>query len=293
MKAKTNSRHIYKANRRQWEFLLISQAIENTIPKENHGKMNILEFGCGPSGGAHFLSKLGSLTASDVYRHHLLSLPANVEFIISDIHKTEFLNNYFDILVSNQVLEHIERLDIAFTEMQRITKPDGYFFFSIPTATWLILTIPGQLFKKLENILEKHGYHKRKKDEAYDENHQKSSNENTDEIDSSSSAIEHDASESIHKQKKSIWRKLSLEGHGCYPGFIECFRFFRIKNWRKTLLSNGFAIIDEMPLITYGSSHFPLIPTNRIMAKWGLSSSYLFVCKHQTIKNFLNFGLPA
>ena len=278
-----DSRTSFKENRRKWEFSLISQAMLTYYPAnieplpDIHRRPAILEFGSGPSSGAEFLHKMGKLTVSDIYRHPLLNLPEDVEFVISDIHNTQFSGESFDVLVSNQVLEHLERLDIAFKEMQRITKANGHFFFSIPTATWLVLTIPGQLFKKVENVFNNIIRRNRKK-KMIDNNENCSSIEATD---------KNTLNGDIKTTNKSLLGKFQIGGHGCYPNFFNCFGMFKINNWRNTLLSNGFEIIKETPLLTYGSSHFPLIPTNRFLAKYGFPSSYLFVCKKQSVKSMI------
>lgn len=38
---------------------------------------------------------------------------AYIEFCIADIRNTHFSNEQFDVLTSNQTLEHLEQLDIA------------------------------------------------------------------------------------------------------------------------------------------------------------------------------------
>jgi SAM-dependent methyltransferase len=246
----------FKARRRKWEFFLISAAMERVIPKEKIGRLRVLEFGSGPSGGAEFLVDLGYLVVTDVYKHPLLRLPLNVKFKIADIHKTDFKEGEFDVLVSNQVIEHLEKLDEAFVEMKRIAKPDAYFVFGVPTAVWLLLTIPGQIFRKFENI--------------YSRISGKSPKETS--SDTAQNAI-------YENKQKQRWSRFVLKGHGCYHGFFECLKMFMVNNWRRILILNGFKIISSEPLLCYGSSHLPIVPTNRILAKMGLSSSYLFICR--------------
>lgn len=256
----SNSKRIeFKQKRRKLEFQLITKMLTPLLHKESIGNIRILEFGSGPAGGIEYLSPIGHLVITDIHEHPLLNIPYNVKFKIADIHKTDFKNHEFDLLVSNQVIEHLENLEVAFSEMKRIAKPDAYFVFGVPTATWLVLTVPGQLFKKIENLRSR-----------------------LSKIISSHAQHRNNASQNIDckKQENSIKKnKFALGGHGCYPGFIECYKAFKIKSWRKKLISNGFTIIKSEPLLSYGSSHLPIIPTNRILAKLGLSSSYCFICQ--------------
>ena len=58
-------------------------------------------------------------------------LKSNAQFINGDITtETEFQNNFFDIISSEAVLEHILDLPNAFLEMHRILKPGGLLFHS-------------------------------------------------------------------------------------------------------------------------------------------------------------------
>lgn len=261
MSRRDRKRNDFKAQKRRWEFDLITRTIKDVIPTEQVGKLRILEFGSGPSSGAQYLCQLGDLVVTDIYTHPLLNLPLGVEFRIADIHKTDFKDCEFDILVSNQVLEHLEDMKKAFQEMKRIGKENAYYVFGVPTATWLILTIPGQILKKLENISARMKDRFGRVSEATVGNPCRISTEKPKHV------------------KKRRLSKFTIGGHGCYHRFFECLKAFRVRNWERVLLSNGFGIVGKSPLLTYGSTHLPIIPINRFLARIGLSSSYLFICK--------------
>jgi hypothetical protein len=120
----------------------------------------------------------------------------------------------------------------------------------------LILSIPGQIWKKAENLHARLTSKRSKVD---------GNPEGADGPPSGSSA------------SPSWWQKWALHGHGCYPGFRECLAAFRVKRWRERLRARGFTVVKACPLLCYGSSHMPLIPTNRVLARLGLASSYLFL----------------
>lgn len=268
-----SKRSKFKADRRKWEFQLIVAAIKETVPKALHGKLRILEYGCGPSGGAEYLCEIGDLIVSDIYQHTKLSLPPQVRFEIADIHKTDFKDHEFDLLVSNQVIEHL-CVEVAFQEMLRITKPEGYFAFAIPTATWLVLSIPGQIVKKVENVID------RIRSKVFNQPSEVDLDEQNIQLALSKESVPNE----LTLRKRTWLKRISLEGHGCYPRFMECFRSFRVKTWRNLLIENGFSIVSTAPLLTYGSSHFPMFPANHFMARHGFSSSYLFICKNATFE---------
>lgn len=59
----------------------------------------------------------------DVFREKLKS---TADFRVGDItQKTEFADNYFDVIFSSSVIEHIKGVNLAFEEMFRILKPGG------------------------------------------------------------------------------------------------------------------------------------------------------------------------
>lgn len=48
--------------------------------------------------------------------------------IQGDIRKTDFENDYFDMIISSSVFEHIQDFDIGINEMYRVLKPGGYLY---------------------------------------------------------------------------------------------------------------------------------------------------------------------
>jgi SAM-dependent methyltransferase len=241
---------------RRREFDLITCTIRDILSEEKIGKLRILEFGCGVASGVQNLSKLGTLIVTDIYRDPSLELPIGVQFKIEDIHRTDFIDNEFDVIISNSVLQYLD-FERAFKELKRIGKQNALYVFSVPTTIWLVLAIPAKIFKKCENIFLR--LKTQNKTSVYN---------------SSSINI-------TKKNKKKNWiSKFTLGGHGRYKHFYEALVALRVKNWRRLLLSYGFNIVKEAPLLTYSDSELPIIPPSRTIAKLGISSSYLFVCSN-------------
>lgn len=249
----------FKRRRRCWEFELITGFLRETlVPTAN--RMRILEFGCGPAGGARLLAAMGDLVESDVYRDERMSLPPGVSFVVCSIVNAPFPSGHFDLVVSNQVLEHIDRLSEALAEVKRIARKDALFAFSVPTSTWLVLTIPGQVAAKVVNIWKRIVKPPVAEDRGAANHGQR-------------------AGAQPAQPHQGIGAKIRLRGHGCFPRFFQCLRAFRLKRWRSLLRDHGFVIAREEPLLCYGSSHFPLIPTNRVLARFGISASHLFIVR--------------
>ncbi len=66
--------------------------------------------------------------------------PQNPETQRVNIEKTEFPDSYFDIVIANHVLEHVDNEDKALKELFRITKAGGYAILQTPFSSKLTVT---------------------------------------------------------------------------------------------------------------------------------------------------------
>lgn len=57
-----------------------------------------------------------------------------VDLVLDDPYRVPLADGYADIVISGQMLEHSERFWVAFGEMMRILKPDGYLFLIAPST---------------------------------------------------------------------------------------------------------------------------------------------------------------
>ncbi len=55
---------------------------------------------------------------------------------IYDGERLPFADNSFDSVASNSVLEHVDNLDQAISEISRVLKPGGYFLTTVMTEKW-------------------------------------------------------------------------------------------------------------------------------------------------------------
>jgi len=79
-------------------------------------------------------------------------------------------SNHFKTVVSNSVLEHIFDVDLVLKELNRVTKADGFFYFSVPNQNFsknlsiarifevIHLNKLADLYRKLFNYISRH-YH--------------------------------------------------------------------------------------------------------------------------------------
>ena len=60
---------------------------------------------------------------------------AGAEFIKGSAYSIPFQDNTFDLIVCSEVLEHLHEYNDAVVEINRVLKPSGKFFASVP-ASW-------------------------------------------------------------------------------------------------------------------------------------------------------------
>ena len=63
-----------------------------------------------------------------------LDIEGDVDFIQDITNMKDLKDNTFDAILCTWVLEHIKSVENAISEIVRILKPGGMFFFSVPTT---------------------------------------------------------------------------------------------------------------------------------------------------------------
>ena len=106
-------------------------------------RLKILEIGCGSGGISHYFATHPSIacevTAVDVQDNRRVH--GNYKYI--DVHSIElpFDNSYFDIVITNHVIEHVgdkpEQLG-HLKEIHRVLKEDGKGYLAVPNR-WMVI----------------------------------------------------------------------------------------------------------------------------------------------------------
>jgi ubiquinone/menaquinone biosynthesis C-methylase UbiE len=131
-------------DRRYLEFL----SYLSLFPKSQYER--VLELGCGIGYQSAFLAQISKeVIATDLPNEDMLShapgmLQAkllhgklniiNVKLIACSAEELPFEDNYFDMVYSSHVLEHIPNKDKALAEIVRVLKPNGVHFCVVPTS---------------------------------------------------------------------------------------------------------------------------------------------------------------
>lgn len=225
----------HRKRKREMEIRMIVERISTTLNRKvdhDNSRIEILEFGSGDGFQVPLLKRIGKVIASDIHMSDGIASLRDVEFVECSIENTPFPDAQFDVVFSNHVIEHVGDVTNALREAKRIGKPSCIYAFSVPTNTWLLLSIPAQYFNNLRT-----------------------------------------------GHWRAFWRMLRPRGHGVTKNFIECYRKFRISAWQRMFCDSGFFIIEVKPLLLYGPSEWPVIPTLR--SKRWICSSVLFLMTKQ------------
>jgi ubiquinone/menaquinone biosynthesis C-methylase UbiE len=103
---------------------------------DSKGK-TILEVGCGRGGGISAIKKYldtDKLFACDINELNIEYCKKNhdksIEFKVSDAHKLQYPNSFFDILISVESSHCYHGLKSFFSEVSRVLKPGGIFLYT-------------------------------------------------------------------------------------------------------------------------------------------------------------------
>lgn len=121
---------------RLFELEIVLDEIQRKKPGENI----ILEIGAGSGWQAKKMSELGHVVQAIDLENSNYSNRRVWPITNYDGKHIPFSNEYFDILFSSNVLEHIFYLDEFLNEMKRVLKPDGIAIHLVPSSSWRLWT---------------------------------------------------------------------------------------------------------------------------------------------------------
>ncbi len=260
----------HRADKRQREILkIVAVAKSLAAHPATFRQRRILEFGCGNGFQIGYLEELGRVCATDIYSSKEILAMTSPPFCESDILRLPFADATFDIIFSNHVVEHLPDPSGAFAELKRVAAPDCLFVFSVPTSLWLLLSLPAKYLGKVATLLQGVVGNSAKQSAG-------TAGEGSTDTDRRL-AMEDKAGAGKSGGERSVFAALLPRGHGVHEGFGECYRAFRITSWRTFFERCGFVIHATVPLLLYGPSERPVLPTMAWPARFGWCSSVLFV----------------
>lgn len=113
---------------------LIAVFLDKIAKSGQKRKLRILNVGAGSGYDLETLKRYGDVYVIDINKDVLKLIPKNLYFEkkVGDACKIPYKSNFFDIVVSFDVIEHIEDDVAAVSEIRRVLKKDGHFVFSVP-----------------------------------------------------------------------------------------------------------------------------------------------------------------
>ena len=104
-------------------------------------KEKILDIGCAQGG---FLNELANLGFSDLYgvdvsKKFIEQANKNLKsakFVVGEAASLPFSDSSFDVVIIDQVLEHLLEPQLAIAEIERVLKVDGYLLVGVPDAEY-------------------------------------------------------------------------------------------------------------------------------------------------------------
>ena len=125
-------------NSKSWHHFLRQRDFLQIISNLDYGKnIKVLEVGAGDGSQTMLLKK---------YFSHVVSIDIapttdTKDIIIANVCDLPFEDKEFDIVFSSNVLEHVDDINKAFSEMKRVLKDDGKMIHSMPSHIWKILQL--------------------------------------------------------------------------------------------------------------------------------------------------------
>jgi len=117
----------------------------------------VLEFGCGLGSQCFDLSNIASeihaIDISEVAVKKAIEETAkrsinNITFYVMNAEKLDFPDDFFDVVYGSAILHHLD-LNLAYSELSRVLKPDGKIFFLEPLGYNPLVFLYRKITKKL------------------------------------------------------------------------------------------------------------------------------------------------
>lgn len=121
------------------KYKLIKLLMEKNCTANNKEPLKILSIGTGTGDDLKILKQFGNNYVTDILPEALAIVPDDVCFEkrIADACALPYEENFFDIVVSFDVFEHIEKDQKAVSEVYRVLKKGGTLVYSVPAGPGL------------------------------------------------------------------------------------------------------------------------------------------------------------
>lgn len=111
----------------------------NELLPQNIAGKKLLDAGCGTGHFSKIASEKGAIVTSMDIGERLLEKVAekcDTERVVGSVLDIRFDDNYFDFVISSEVIEHTENPYKAIREFYRVLKPGGILALTVPNRFW-------------------------------------------------------------------------------------------------------------------------------------------------------------
>ncbi len=229
------------------------------VPLDHGAK--VLELGCGDGFQLGLLrQRFDHVFAIDPNRHP----PRADGFVFAVAEALPFPDGYFDLVVSNCVLEHLEDRARGVDEALRVLRQGGYMAHVVPSRYWkatsLLLNPIGYPFRVMEKWLDIRRLRKEKRQP------------------------EDPLLDAERWERPGILEVLGRWAyppiHGTYPSHLAEYNHYGRKHWVRLFRRSGLALMAEVPLpcvTQFGLLRFRLHSLRKWLGSHGADSSRAFV----------------
>jgi SAM-dependent methyltransferase len=112
-----------------------AKKISKIISLDDGDRKKILDIGTGAGYIPHYLAQKHLVTSVDVVDERIEK--SDYKYKKVDSANLPFEDEAFDIVISNQVIEHIPDQRVHVSEISRVTKRGGYIYLATPNRYWI------------------------------------------------------------------------------------------------------------------------------------------------------------
>jgi len=193
--------------------------------------------------------------------------------ILADAASLPFLDGYFDLVFSSNVLEHVVSIEESLVEMKRVLEPNGIMIHTMPTGTWKVIQVLARPLATAIKIVRK-------------------ISPGLSDLGGRAQAGSHGLTPDSDLPKRSILKKVFGQFipaiHGVSNNHIQEFIRFRTKWWVKKFNQVELQCYRSSPLFFH--SPYDILPYKFLhlrerLAMNGLHPSKCFGCDYEDVKD--------
>jgi SAM-dependent methyltransferase len=125
----------------EWKFSEMEKRLLLHIPIERYNLLKILEIGCGPVGIVSYInrgSRYGLDPLEEFYKSNITLTKLRdprVQYLVGTGEQIPFEEDFFDLVISDNVLDHVCNTNVVMEEIIRVLKTGGFLYLIVNLRT--------------------------------------------------------------------------------------------------------------------------------------------------------------